>query len=135
MICFGDVARRIIGKPVQQLLRTAGNPNTYPLDITRLVSLRFTFAVTLTQQSFYRPHKTYQVASVVTTYGHHNALPGPVGDGPDNSSDDDGAATTLTGSAAHEIGAKSPASVTAIELGSPVTVNVSTTTIPSFLLH
>jgi replication factor A1 len=54
MICFGDIARRIIGKPVQQLLRTATSSNAYPGDIARLVSLKFTFAVTLTQQSYYR---------------------------------------------------------------------------------
>jgi len=53
MICFGDVARRIIGKPVQQLLRSAAGPNTYPPEVARIVSLRFTFAVALTQQSSY----------------------------------------------------------------------------------
>ncbi|XP_066385069.1 uncharacterized protein [Miscanthus floridulus] len=53
MICFGDVARRIIGKTVQQLLRTSPHANTYPLDVTKIVSLRFTFAVALTQQSYY----------------------------------------------------------------------------------
>jgi replication factor A1 len=46
MICFGDVARRIIGKSVQQLLRIATNSTTYPPEVARIVSLRFTFAVT-----------------------------------------------------------------------------------------
>jgi replication factor A1 len=74
MICFGDVARRIIGKPVQQIIRTATNANTYPPDVTKIVSLRFTFQVSLTQQSYYRQQKTYQVVSVVTSHGQPNAI-------------------------------------------------------------
>ncbi|XP_066316178.1 uncharacterized protein [Miscanthus floridulus] len=54
MVCFGDIARRMIGKPVQQLLRTSTSANAYPPDITKLVSLRFTFVVTMTRQSYYR---------------------------------------------------------------------------------
>jgi replication factor A1 len=48
MICFGDIARRMIGKPVQQVLRTATSANTYPPDISKMVSLRFTFQLCLT---------------------------------------------------------------------------------------
>lgn len=79
MICFGEVARRIVGKPVQQVLRASTSTGTYPPDITKLVALRFTFQVSLTQQSYYREHKTYQVVSVVTSYGQENAIAhGPV---------------------------------------------------------
>jgi replication factor A1 len=82
MVCFGDVARRIIGKSVQQLLRTSPNANTYPPDVSKIVSLRFTFAVALTQQSYYRHQKTYQVISVVTPYGRQ-----PAGAAPTKNSD------------------------------------------------
>jgi len=78
MICFGDVARRIIGKSVQQLLKTATSGTTYPPEVARIVSLRFTFAVALTQQSYYRRQKTYQVVSVVTAYGRQPAAAAPV---------------------------------------------------------
>jgi hypothetical protein len=89
MICFGDVARRIIGKPVQQLLRSSSSPNTYPPEIARIASLRFTFAIALTQQSYYRQQKTYQVVSMIAAYGRHQA-PGDAaqnenGGHPDNS--------------------------------------------------
>jgi len=46
--------------------------------VARVVSLRFTFAVALTQQSYYRHQKTYQVVSVVTAYGHQPAAATPV---------------------------------------------------------
>lgn len=75
MVAFGDVGCRIVGKPVQQLLRTSTSATAYPADITKLVSLRFTFAVTLTEQSFYRAQKTYNVAVLVTAYGHQVVAP------------------------------------------------------------
>jgi len=75
MVCFGDIARRMIGKPVQQLLRTSTSANAYPPDITKLVSIRFIFVVTMTRQSYYRAQKTYNVASLVTAHGHPVAVP------------------------------------------------------------
>lgn len=81
LICFGDVARRIVGKPVQQVLRTSTSSNAYPPDIARLASLRFTFVVTMTQQSYYKAQKTYNVTSVVTSYGQQVAAPPAPEDG------------------------------------------------------
>jgi hypothetical protein len=81
MICFGDVARRIVGKPVQQVMRTSTSSNAYPPDIARLASLRFTFVVTMTQQSYYKAQKTYNVTSVVTSYGQQVAAPPAPEDG------------------------------------------------------
>jgi replication factor A1 len=67
-----------VGKPVQQLLRATTAASQLPAEIARIVSWRFTFAVTLTQQSYYRENKTYQVNSVVTAHGQHEpAAPTP----------------------------------------------------------
>ena len=40
MICLGDVARQIIGKSVQQLLRTTTTASPLPPDVTKIVSIR-----------------------------------------------------------------------------------------------
>lgn len=104
MICFGDVARRIVGKPVQQVLRTSAGANAYPPDISRIVSLRFTFAVTLTQQSYYRAQKTYNVTSLVTTYGHHVPGVDPAADGGAGHPDAAGANGALAANTQGEIG-------------------------------
>jgi hypothetical protein len=40
-----------------------------------MVSLRFTFAVCFTQQSYYRQQKTYQVVSVATLHVNQPAAP------------------------------------------------------------
>ena len=75
MIAFGEVGRRIVGKPVQQVLRTSRSANDTPPDVAAIVSLKFTLAVTLTEQSYYNPQKSYQVNSVITAYGRQHALP------------------------------------------------------------
>jgi replication factor A1 len=125
MICFGDIARRIIGKPVQQVLRTATSSNAYPGDITRLVSLRFTFAVTLTQQSYYRAQKSYQVTSVVTSHGQQVAIPEVARNGGDGGGSPVGSDDTLSGDAANATEQRSPASVPTAGLASPVPAAVS----------
>jgi hypothetical protein len=66
---------------VQQILRSATSPTRYPPEITRIISLRFTFAVALSQQSYYRQQKTYQVISVVTAFGNQPATPSGIGSG------------------------------------------------------
>ncbi|XP_062182255.1 uncharacterized protein LOC133886584 isoform X3 [Phragmites australis] len=75
MIAFREVARRIVGKPVQQVLRFARSANDTPPDIAAIVSLKFTFAITLTDQSYYSPHRTYQIISIITSYGRQQTLP------------------------------------------------------------
>lgn len=98
MVCFGDIARCMIGKPVQQLLRTSASANGYPADITKLVNLRFTFAVTMTRQGFYKARKTYSVASLVTSHGQAIAIPHNAGHGESGES-----SNTSSGGGAHAL--------------------------------
>ncbi|WVZ73681.1 hypothetical protein U9M48_021963 [Paspalum notatum var. saurae] len=75
MVAFADVAARIIGKPVQQLMR-AGRPiEEYPPNITAVLAMKFTFAVMLTDQSFDKPDKNYRVLSVLATRGRQTPVP------------------------------------------------------------
>ncbi|KAL6908028.1 hypothetical protein ACP4OV_002198 [Aristida adscensionis] len=75
MIAFGDIGHRIVGKPVQAVLRDAKYSTEVPPDIAAIVCLRFTFSVTLTEQSFYKETKSYQVNTIVTSYGRQPAVP------------------------------------------------------------
>ncbi|XP_062194100.1 uncharacterized protein LOC133897388 isoform X4 [Phragmites australis] len=75
MVAFGEVGRRIVGKPVQQVLRATRIGNDIPPDIAAIVSLKFTFAITLTNQSYYSPKKSYQVNSIIAAYGRQHTLP------------------------------------------------------------
>ncbi|KAL6909788.1 hypothetical protein ACP4OV_001447 [Aristida adscensionis] len=46
----------------------------HPPDLSAIVSLRFTFGITLTEQSFFKPTKTYQVNSIVTSHGRQPSV-------------------------------------------------------------
>ncbi|KAJ1256472.1 hypothetical protein BS78_K019800 [Paspalum vaginatum] len=69
MIAFADVATRIIGKPVQTLMRARTPIQDFPSDITALVTMKFTFVVMQTDESFDRPEKSYRVLSMLSAHG------------------------------------------------------------------
>lgn len=79
MICFGEVARRIVGKPVQQIMRMARNStDEFPPDIAAIVSLKFAFSVVLTHESYYKKEHSYRVTSIATSYGRQRVIPQPM---------------------------------------------------------
>ncbi|KAL6596970.1 hypothetical protein ACP70R_047104 [Stipagrostis hirtigluma subsp. patula] len=86
MIAFGDIARRIIGKPVQVVLGVSRYSDDVPPDVAAVVSLRFTFAINVTKQSYYRSYKSYVINSIGTAYGRQPALPRLIGSGQASSS-------------------------------------------------
>ncbi|CAL5056832.1 unnamed protein product [Urochloa decumbens] len=43
MICFGQVGQRIVGKPVEHLMRTVRRDEEFPPDIAGIVSQKYTF--------------------------------------------------------------------------------------------
>jgi hypothetical protein len=45
MFSFDNIARAIIGKPCASLVGLAGNTSTIPLEIAKILSLKFTFVV------------------------------------------------------------------------------------------
>ncbi|CAN6324103.1 unnamed protein product [Urochloa humidicola] len=75
MICFGQIAQRIIGKPVEQVMRTVRRDEDFPPDIAAIVSQKYTFAVTMTNQSFYTINKSFMVSSIIASYGRQRAIP------------------------------------------------------------
>lgn len=85
-----------------------------------MVSLRFTFAVKLTQQSYYRAQKSYQVASIVTSHGHQVVVPHAAGNGDDDRAPTPGSDDVLSGDADDNTDQRSPDSLPGVGLSSPV---------------
>ncbi|KAJ1262209.1 hypothetical protein BS78_09G089300 [Paspalum vaginatum] len=75
MVCFADVATKIVGKPVQQVMRATRPSEEFPPDIAAVVSLSFTFAVVLADQSFEKPKNSYRVLSILASHGRNSAIP------------------------------------------------------------
>ncbi|KAG2557207.1 hypothetical protein PVAP13_8NG088402, partial [Panicum virgatum] len=75
MIAFATVAHRIVGKPVEAVMRSYRNRDNIPADIAAIVSSKFTFSVTMAEASYRNPKKSYQVNSIIHSYGKQRALP------------------------------------------------------------
>ncbi|RLM56191.1 replication protein A 70 kDa DNA-binding subunit-like [Panicum miliaceum] len=52
MIAFAGIAHRIVGKPVETIMRSARNRDNIPADIAAIVSSKYTFSVTMSEESF-----------------------------------------------------------------------------------
>ncbi|CAL5061540.1 unnamed protein product [Urochloa decumbens] len=75
MICFGQIGQRIVGKPVEQVMRTVRRDEEFPPDIAGIVSQKYTFTVTVANQSFYTRNRSFMVSSIVASYGRQRAIP------------------------------------------------------------
>ncbi|RLN12932.1 ribonucleoside-diphosphate reductase large subunit-like [Panicum miliaceum] len=75
MICFGEVGRRIVGKSVEAVMRAPRGRDSIPPDVAAIVSLKFTFAVTMSHKRFRNPKKSYQITSIITAFGRQKNLP------------------------------------------------------------
>ncbi|CAL4928398.1 unnamed protein product [Urochloa decumbens] len=75
MICFGQIGQRIVGKPVEQVIRTVRRHEEFPPDIAGIVSQKHTFVVTVSNQSFYTRNRSFMVSSIIASYGRQRAIP------------------------------------------------------------
>ncbi|CAN6208301.1 unnamed protein product [Urochloa humidicola] len=75
MICFGQIAQRIVGKPVEHVMRTVRRDEKFPPDIAGIVSQKYTFIVTVANQSFYTRDRSFMVNSIAASYGRQRAIP------------------------------------------------------------
>jgi hypothetical protein len=74
--CFYSVAKHIVGNPCEALLRNTNVSGNTPLDLTGIVGLGFTFAITINIISYYSSGRIFNVNSVLETHGRqHAALP------------------------------------------------------------
>jgi replication factor A1 len=70
--CFDKIARRIVGKPCDALLRSMDiSGNTHP-DLAAIIGLKFTFAVTININSFYSTGKIINVDSILEAHGRQH---------------------------------------------------------------
>ncbi|KAG2651375.1 replication protein A 70 kDa DNA-binding subunit B-like isoform X1 [Panicum virgatum] len=87
MICFGEIGRRIVGKPVETVMRTPKGNDLLPLDVAGIVSSKFTFTVLMTEKSYRVPKKSYRITSIVTAYGKQKITPSLSQNAPQSSQD------------------------------------------------
>jgi hypothetical protein len=75
MFCFNGVAKQVVGKPCETVLRTASHATNTPSDISAIVSLKFTFLISLNDESYYTQDKVFHINSIVTAHGRQHKEP------------------------------------------------------------
>jgi hypothetical protein len=75
MFCFDRVAKRIVDKPCEIVLRTTSHSTNTPSDISTIVSLKFIFLISLNDESYYTRDKVFQINSIVTAHGRQHQEP------------------------------------------------------------
>jgi hypothetical protein len=80
LFCFDSVAKHIVGKPCEALLKfTFGvlldiSGNT-PLELAAIVGLKFTFVINININSFYSDAKIFNIDSILETHGRQESIP------------------------------------------------------------
>jgi hypothetical protein len=69
MFCFDSIARQIVGKPCEFLLKTVDASQNIPKDLRTIVGLRFTFAVNININLYYSKQRILNVNSVLQAHG------------------------------------------------------------------
>jgi hypothetical protein len=82
MFCFDTVARHIVGKSYEIVLRSVTERSPIPPDLAQIISLKFTFRVTIDNQSLFqqtnRPN-VFRINSIVVAHGRQRSLPMQIG--------------------------------------------------------
>ncbi|AQK81248.1 hypothetical protein ZEAMMB73_Zm00001d036525 [Zea mays] len=73
--CFDTIAKRIVGKSCQTLFSTSGVSRGPPPDLAAIVSLKFTFAVTINMSAFSVTNRVFSILSVLTNHGRQASIP------------------------------------------------------------
>jgi hypothetical protein len=69
MFCFDSIAKQIIGKPCEFLVRTLSALLGTPSDLCAIVGLKFTFAVNININSYYAKERILNVNSILQVHG------------------------------------------------------------------
>jgi hypothetical protein len=66
--CFDSVAKHIVGKPYESLLKSMDISGSAPLGLAAIVGLKFTFAINININSFYSTEKIFNVDSILEAH-------------------------------------------------------------------
>jgi hypothetical protein len=69
MFCFDTIAKHIIGKPCEFLVRNMNVSGGTPSELAAIIGLKFTFIVNININSYYAKERNFNVNSVIQAHG------------------------------------------------------------------
>jgi hypothetical protein len=69
MFCFDSIAKQIIGKPCEFLIKTLSVSRSIPPDLSAIIGLMLTFVVNININSYYSRDMILNVNSILQAHG------------------------------------------------------------------
>jgi hypothetical protein len=73
MFCFDTVAKQIVGKPCEYLIRSMNVSTDTPAELYAIIGLKFTFAINININSYYSKERIFNVSSIIEAHGRQQA--------------------------------------------------------------
>jgi hypothetical protein len=74
MFCFDTVARQIVGKPCEILVKSMNASTSIPTKLSSIIGLSFTFAINININSYYSRERIFNVNSVIEAHGRQQSI-------------------------------------------------------------
>ena len=75
MFCFDNIAKHIVGKSCEAVVKSMSPSADTAPELAAIVSLKFTFVVHVTEESYYSKNKVLHIRSILATHGRQQSLP------------------------------------------------------------
>jgi hypothetical protein len=72
LFCFDNIAKHIVGKPCDALIKSINNSGDIPPDHATIVALKFTFAISINKSSYAK--KVFNIKSILVTHARQHTL-------------------------------------------------------------
>ncbi|AQL07860.1 hypothetical protein ZEAMMB73_Zm00001d047872 [Zea mays] len=73
--CFDSIARKIVGKPCDNLVTAAATSQGPPAALVAIVCLKFTLVVTINMSAYSVTNRVFSVLSILTNHGRQTFIP------------------------------------------------------------
>jgi hypothetical protein len=74
MFYFDTVARQIVGKPCEILVKSMNASTSTPTELLSIIGLSFTFAINININSYYSRERIFNVNSVIEAHGRQQSI-------------------------------------------------------------
>ncbi|PWZ27285.1 Replication protein A DNA-binding subunit B [Zea mays] len=73
--CFDSIARKIVGKPCDNLVTAVATSQGPPAALAAIVCLKFTLAVTINMSAYSVTNRVFSILSILTNHGRQTLIP------------------------------------------------------------
>jgi hypothetical protein len=74
MFCFDTIARQIVEKPCEFLIKSMNISTNTPAELSAIIGLKFTFAINININSYYSKEGIFNMNSIIEAHERHQTI-------------------------------------------------------------